>query len=158
MDFIKIKTDASSLSEILEKWSGENLLICPLGKVAICERWTKPSNKVFRQRIAYFYDPDGNDVPAERTEFTDGDGEEFRYAIASVPPAGDLYAMVEFEFCDELGSGGFGAIYLKFWKENDNIKVRWLDPEEVPFLVPDDPDDWVDDLDDPDDFDDDAQE
>jgi len=157
MNFIKIKRNASSLDEILQKWSGQNLLVCPLGKVAICEMRTRPSSRVFRQRIVSFYDAEGNDVSAERTEFQDGDGEEFRYAIAAVPQEGDLYAVVEFEVCDELESEGFGAIYLKFWKENDDIKVRWLDPEEVPFWVPDDWDDF-DDFDDLDDFDDDAQE
>jgi len=157
MDFIKIKRNASSLDEILQKWGGENLLVCPLGKVAICETQTKPSSKVFRQRIVSFYDAEGNDVLAERTEFTDGDGEEFRYAIVDLPDGSELYAMVEF-FYDDFERSMCGSVFLKFWRKGDgDIKVKWLDPSEVPFLVPDDPDDW-DDLDDLDALDDDAQE
>jgi len=105
MNFIKVR-DAADLDEVLRRRAGKNLIICSLGKIAICERWTKPSARVFRQMIASFYDAEGNAVPTERTEVQSGDVEEFRYAIASVPAAGDLYAVVEFEFCDELESGG----------------------------------------------------
>jgi len=127
MNFIKVRDDVANLDETLKRLAGQNLIIRQLWKVAICEKQTKPSSKVFRQRIVSFYDSAGNDVPAERTEFTDGDGEEFRYAIVDVPDGSELYAIVEF-FYDDFAQSGYGSIFLKFWRRDGDIKVRWLDP------------------------------
>jgi len=159
MNFIKIREDVSDLSDVLRKQSGRNLIVCKLGKVAICERKTKPESRVFRQSVAYFYDPDGNAVPAERIKFQCDDGEEVGYAIADVTDS-TLYAEIEFFYDDDIGVSTSGSVYFKFWrKENGDIKVKWLDPSEVPFLVPDGPDwDDFDDLDDLDDLDDEVQE
>jgi len=149
-----IVRNAEDIREALEKRAGRHLIFSSLGKVAMCESEMRTSS-AFRQETVDFYTVEGEPVEVERVEIPAhrDSNERLRYVIASLDGEQMLYAVVRFEYGDlNYDDDGVGAIYLKFWREGENIRVAWVEPEDVPFL--DALDEWDDEWFDDDDWED----
>jgi len=146
-----IVRNTGDLYEALTKRAGRHLIFSSLGKVAMCESSMR-AGPVFRQETVDFYTAEGEPVEVERVEIpkSHASSEQLRYAIASVNDGQALYAVMRFEYCDlNYDSDSEGIICLRFRRdgESGDIRVEWVEPEDVPFLSPDEWDDgyWDDD-------------